>query len=191
MGMVALIKVGVPTNLDAAQAVKRPDCRRSRNDDAFGQFFQFFPATTSRQMQKPRTNGNARSTTNASAGSEQAGHPSSEPQANQHKERRPAQRQPTRPVRDRSQDEACDHCRQISEQHLVRVPLHRAEGPANVVATVVGSEPHGNRQSGVQRGQEEEWSEAIVQYRRHRSYSATSVTRQVSRLHGCPGRRSI
>jgi hypothetical protein len=87
-------------------------------------------------------------------------YPAGEPERCEQRQRRAAKRQTAGPVRDRGEQEACDHRGAESEHQFVRMPHDGRERAAQRVAVHVCREPDGHRSRGPEPGQEEERAKA-------------------------------
>ncbi|KAH2822262.1 hypothetical protein KXV85_002288, partial [Aspergillus fumigatus] len=76
------------------------------------------------------------------------------------RQRRAMQRQPAGPVRDRREQEAGDDGRQIAVQHLVHMPVARRECGRETQLAIERRQPDQDRQSRLDRAQQEERPEA-------------------------------
>ena len=89
------------------------------------------------------------------------GEASRPPQQNEHKKPQALHGQPARPVGHRRQEKAGDDRREIAEQHLMDMPVHRQKQHAHVERTHAKRHPYENRKARIERAQEEKRPEAV------------------------------
>ena len=91
------------------------------------------------------------------------GRAAGEPDNDDDNQRRALQRQPARPVRDRGQQEARNHRREISVKHLVNVPVAGDEGGRHLHIAQIHRQPDQDDDRGIGRPQKKEGTEAVAE----------------------------